>query len=167
MKKWDFKLQIYSICSIRIRSRNWDIVEKLEQLNSNPFVWENSQPMKSTDILLSHSAFDTLRRKFDQKAERGQLDAFGMYLYGLGRVSAFLFVKFLFDRNTESFFLHHIGFKFLYSYNFSKKRSKMTFFKWTPYNKYSPQISKKPKHEKRLLMPFKSSHFYGQPGEHY
>ena len=32
----DSKLQIYSICSIRIRSRNWDIVEKPRMHNFDP-----------------------------------------------------------------------------------------------------------------------------------
>jgi len=39
--------------------------------------------ISSTDLLVSHTAFDALRRKLEQKAERGQLDAFGLYLYGL------------------------------------------------------------------------------------
>ena len=34
----DSKLQIYSICSIRTRSRKQDILEKPQQLNSNPSV---------------------------------------------------------------------------------------------------------------------------------
>ena len=34
----DSKLQVYSICSIRINSRKWDIFEKSQQLTSNPSV---------------------------------------------------------------------------------------------------------------------------------
>lgn len=34
-------------------------------------------------VLLSHPDFDSLRRRMEEKAELGQLDAFGIYLYGL------------------------------------------------------------------------------------
>ena len=34
-------------------------------------------------ILLSQPDFDSLRRRMEEKAELGQLDAFGLYLYGL------------------------------------------------------------------------------------
>ena len=43
----DSKLQIYFICSIRIRTRKQDIFEKPQQLNSSPFVQkENGRPSR-------------------------------------------------------------------------------------------------------------------------
>ena len=34
----DFELRIYTMCSIRIRYRSWDIDEKLLQHNCDPYV---------------------------------------------------------------------------------------------------------------------------------
>lgn len=39
--------------------------------------------ISATDKLVSDPDFDTLRRKLERKCEKGQLDAFGLYLYGL------------------------------------------------------------------------------------
>ena len=37
----------------------------------------------ASHTIQSHPSFENLKRKLERKADRGQLDAFGLYLYGL------------------------------------------------------------------------------------
>ena len=37
----------------------------------------------ASHTIQAHPSFENLRRKLEKKADRGQLDAFGLYLYGL------------------------------------------------------------------------------------